>query len=84
MNKIIALIAALKQRFHDAITPTGGTIVSDIRKIEATIEKAIDKEHRALEKLHNTRLAIEAALGTKNGEIDAAFKLLNTVGNLTK
>lgn len=84
MNKITALLAAIKAALMDRITADTAILISQLAKLEAKVEKAIAKDLRKLKELTAAEKAIASAKQVTNKNVDAAYKLLHNVTSLTR
>lgn len=84
MNTIRAYIYTLIEDIKDAFTKDAAGLIASIKKIEAGIERTIDKESRRLEGLRTAADQLNAAIKSANTEVDTAYKLLHKVSELVK
>lgn len=78
------ILAALKQRLIDALTPSAATLLNVLVKFEAKIERAIEKDVRKLHQLAEAAKALEAAIKQKDASLNASYKLLHKVSEIGK
>lgn len=74
----------LKQRIIDRFTPNAAGLIATVTKMEAKIERTIDKDTRALASLEASRRAIVSTAAVVDADLNAAYKLLHNVSQLTR
>lgn len=83
MKSIIAYFAALRLRIVDLFTTDTAELIGHMVKLEAKIEKAIEKDARKGEQLAAAAQALNAALKANDRNLNAAYKMLHQVNSLT-
>lgn len=78
------IINVLIQRLRDALTPSVGSIVSSISKLEAKLEASIKKELTKLQGLRQLQINVNNQIEVRNRDLDAAYRLLHNVSKVTK
>lgn len=86
MKNIIAfvrlyILAPLVDRF---LTQSVGSLIAQIKKIEAKIEASIAKGERDLAATAAAEAALSQRKADQNTQIDAAYKLLHSVTEMTR
>lgn len=84
MNTIRAFFSLLYHKLVTTIVNDTSSVLAEFKKLEAKIEGAIQNDMAKLGHLTNLSAAIEAAKRDTNAGIDAAYKLLHSVTELTK
>lgn len=81
MNKIIQNI---KLAVIDRFTTDTAELIGKFRKLEARIEASIAKDTRKLMQLRQIELSVAAARKAKDASVNAAYKMLHNVSELTR
>ena len=81
---IKALIANLKGKLIALIRPDIATIITTIQKAEKHLERIIDDELVKLQELFNLRVSLDYQIDDKNEQLNAAYKVLNSISKVMK
>jgi hypothetical protein len=83
MNCIAALWADMKTALIDRFTLDAVGLSAKLAKVEAAIERAIDKETRKLLAYDTAYNALRAKKVATDAALNASYKLLHNVSSLT-
>lgn len=84
IKTILNYIAEAKAWVIDKFTTDTAELITELSKLEAKIERSIAKDLKKAEKLSEAAKALNEALLQKDRNLNAAYKLLHNVTELTK
>lgn len=79
-----AFFQRLRLRIIDRFTTDTSELIEKLFKLEAKIEKAIEKDRRKGAMLVEQAALVNQALRNNDRNLNAAYKLLNNVSELTR
>lgn len=83
LTVIRAYVALLIDNIRDRFTPDTAGLIASLRKLEAKIERSINKSYRNLANMKAARDRLDRQMVDTNASLDGALKLLHKVSDLS-